>query len=180
MKLLFASDIHGSRYWCEKLLARYADEAPQRLVLLGDLLYHGPRNDLPRDYDPKGVITLLNSIRTSILAVRGNCDSEVDQMVLQFPMLADYFPLLLEDGRMVYCTHGHHYNPDKLPPLQPGDILMNGHTHVYWDEQLEGCRYLNPGSISLPKEDCVNSYMVYENGIFTLKNMEGHPIPSHP
>lgn len=174
MKLMFASDIHGSRYWCERMMERYSAEAPQRLVLLGDLLYHGPRNDLPREYDPKGVISLLNSIACSILAVRGNCDCEVDQMVLNFPILADYFPLLLEDGRMVFCTHGHLFNPHKLPPIQPTDILMNGHTHVYRDEQLEWCRYINPGSVSLPKENCVNSYMVYENGMFTLKDMDGN------
>lgn len=174
MKLMFASDIHGSRYWCERMMERYSAEAPQRLVLLGDLLYHGPRNDLPREYDPKGVISLLNSIAGSILAVRGNCDCEVDQMVLNFPILADYFPLLLEDGRMVFCTHGHLFNPHKLPPIQPTDILMNGHTHVYRDEQLEWCRYINPGSVSLPKENCVNSYMVYENGMFTLKDMDGN------
>ncbi|MEG0754735.1 MAG: phosphodiesterase, partial [Angelakisella sp.] len=173
MKLMFASDIHGSKYWCQKMMERFFAERPQRLVLLGDLLYHGPRNDLPKEYDPKGVIALLNSIKENIIAVRGNCDAEVDQMVLEFPIMADFAPILLEDGRLLFCTHGHIYHNDKLPPLQDGDLLMNGHTHVYDNRDMGKYRYLNPGSVSLPKEDCVNSYMIYHDGIFTLKDMDG-------
>jgi len=174
MKLMFASDIHGSKYWCQKMMERFVAERPQRLVLLGDLLYHGPRNDLPKEYDPKGVIALLNSIKENIIAVRGNCDAEVDQMVLEFPIMADFAPILLEDGRLLFCTHGHIYNNDKLPPLQDGDLLMNGHTHVYDNRDMGNYRYLNPGSVSLPKENCTNSYMIYHDGIFTLKDMDGN------
>ena len=169
MKLLFASDIHGSAYWCRRLMDCIAAEAPDKVVLLGDLLYHGPRNDLPRDYAPKEVLALLNSIREQIIAVRGNCDSEVDQMVLEFPLMADYFPLLLEDGRLLYVTHGHLWNTDNPPPLRPGDLLMNGHFHLNADRQEAGYRYLNPGSVSLPKDGQPNSYMVYQDGEFLLK-----------
>lgn len=175
MKLLFASDIHGSAYWCRKLEERIAAEAPDRLVLLGDLLYHGPRNDLPRDYDPKEVLLILNRYRNIITAVRGNCDAEVDQMVLEFPIMADFVPLWL-DGVTLFCTHGHLYSPDQPPPLAPGDVLMNGHTHLYADERRNGFRYLNPGSVSLPKENRPNSYMTWENGLFTLKKMDGTVI----
>ena len=103
MKLMFASDIHGSRAWCEKVRERFEAEAPERLILLGDLLYHGPRNNLPLEYDPKGVIAILNSMKEHLLCVRGNCDAEVDQMVLEFPIMADYMILYLE-GRMVFVT----------------------------------------------------------------------------
>lgn len=176
MKLLIASDIHGSAYWCRKLMERFAAESPERMVLLGDLLYHGPRNDLPREYAPKEVIPMLNSIKDRITAVRGNCDSEVDQMVLEFPIMADFAPLLL-DGHTLFCTHGHRYSPDNPPPLAAGDLLLCGHTHVYRNQLLPGgLRFLNPGSVSLPKEDCKNSYLVYEDGVFILKDMDGRVI----
>ena len=129
MKWLIASDIHGSAYWCRRLIEKYAQEKADRLILLGDVLYHGPRNDLPDEYAPKKVIEMLNGMRDRILCVRGNCDTEVDQMVLNFPVLADY--ALLELGeRMIYMTHGHVYNENNLPPLREGDILLHGHTHV--------------------------------------------------
>ena len=129
MKYLIASDIHGSAYYCARLLQDFAREQADRLVLLGDILYHGPRNDLPREYAPKRVIDLLNGIRQHIFCVRGNCDAEVDQLVLHFPILADY-ALLEAGGRLIFATHGHHYNLEHLPPLQPGDVLLHGHTHV--------------------------------------------------
>lgn len=172
MRLIFASDIHGSAYWCGKLMERIADEGVERVILLGDLLYHGPRNDLPRDYSPKEVLAMLGTIAGRITAVRGNCDSEVDQMVLDFPIMADYVPLWL-DGKTIFCSHGHLYNPQSPPPLQNGDILMNGHTHLYADEMIGGIRYLNPGSVSLPKEGRPNSYMLYDDGRFILKDMDG-------
>ncbi len=120
MKYLFASDIHGSAYYCRKLLDAFREEQAERLVLLGDLLYHGPRNDLPREYAPKEVIALLNEHKNKIYAVRGNCEAEVDQMVLEFPVMADYC-ILSVDGRTFYATHGHIYNQDNLPPLQEGE-----------------------------------------------------------
>ena len=106
MKWMIASDLHGSVYYCTKMLEALEREQAGRLLLLGDLLYHGPRNDLPRDYAPKQVIPLLNGIRTKLVCVRGNCDAEVDQMVLDFPMLADYCVLPVGQ-RLVYATHGH-------------------------------------------------------------------------
>lgn len=174
MKLMFASDIHGSSYFAELMLKKYREEGAERLILLGDLLYHGPRNDLPHGYAPKEVIELLNSVKNEILCVRGNCDTEVDQMVLSFPILADY-ALIYLDNKAVYITHGHKYNPESLPPLKDGDILMNGHTHISDDKIIKtdfgSVRYLNPGSVSIPKNGTGHSYLIYENGDFTLKNI---------
>ena len=164
MKLLIASDIHGSAYYCDKLLEAFEREKADRLVLLGDVLYHGPRNDLPREYAPKKVIEMLNGMKQKILCVRGNCDTEVDQMVLQFPVLADYAILPLGD-RLVYLTHGHVYNSGKLPPLCPGDILLHGHTHIPACQESDSHIYLNPGSVSIPK-DGSHSCLVYEGGEF--------------
>lgn len=175
MKLMIASDLHGSRYWCERMLERYRQEEAQRLILLGDLLYHGPRNDLPRDYSPKEVLALLNQHKGEILVVRGNCDSEVDQMVLEFPILADYAVLFL-GGRMVYATHGHVHNLEQLPPMQPGDVLLHGHTHLQAMEQVGKIWYLNPGSVALPKGEDQNSYMTYQDGTFLLRDMEGKEL----
>lgn len=172
MKWMIASDIHGSAYYCKKLLAAFEAEKADRLLLLGDLLYHGPRNDLPRDYQPKQVITALNSIKEKIVCVRGNCDAEVDQMVLEFPIMADYC-LIEEQGCRIFATHGHHFNEQSLPPLQKGDILLHGHTHVPKCNVHENYVYLNPGSVSIPKEDSWHGYMVLEEGIFVWKNLDG-------
>ena len=132
MKIFVASDIHGSAFYCEKLLDAFDREQADRLLLLGDILYHGPRNDLPRDYDPKRVAPMLNARRDRILCVRGNCDSEVHQMVLDFPILSDSCMLFL-GGHVLVATHGHVWNPENLPPLCPGDILLNEafHTAIY-------------------------------------------------
>lgn len=173
MKWLIASDIHGSAYWCEKLLEAYQDEQADRLLLLGDVLYHGPRNDLPEQYAPKKVIAMLNPMKDSILCVRGNCEAEVDQMVLEFPVLADY-ALLCEGTTLIYCTHGHVYNTGKLPPLRDGDVLLHGHTHIPAWEDHGSYRYLNPGSVSIPKENSWHGYMLLENGKFTWKDFEGN------
>ena len=164
MKLVIASDIHGSAYWCGRLCELIENENPDRVVLLGDLLYHGPRNDLPRDYAPKQVIPMLSNLKEKILAVRGNCEAEVDQMVLPFPCLADY-ALLDCGGKTIYLTHGHHANPDALPPLPKGSIFLSGHTHVKIDWEVEGIRCLNPGSVSIPK-DGSHSCLIFENGEF--------------
>lgn len=128
-KLMIASDIHGSAYYCRKMLEAFDREQADRLLLLGDILYHGPRNDLPKEYAPKEVIKMLNERKTKIFCVRGNCDTEVDQMVLEFPILADYAVFPAAD-RLIYATHGHHFHMNQLPPLQPGDILLHGHTHI--------------------------------------------------
>ena len=170
MKLFIASDIHGSAYWCGRMMEEIRKEAPDRVILLGDLLYHGPRNDLPRDYAPKQVIPMLSSIKDKIVAVRGNCEAEVDQMVLPFPCLADFSQLLL-DGRAFYLTHGHHQNPDNLPPLPAGSVFLYGHTHVKFDQEVNGVRCLNPGSVSIPK-DGSHSYLIYEDGNFFFRILE--------
>lgn len=172
MKLMIASDIHGSAYYLRKLLEQYNAELADKLLLLGDILYHGPRNDLPEGYAPKEVIELLNHIKEEILCVRGNCDTEVDQMVLEFPILADYC-ILYEQGHMIFATHGHQYNTSTPPMLKAGDILLHGHTHVPVAEEFDGKYYLNPGSVSIPKNGSEHSYMIYENGIFTWKNLDG-------
>lgn len=172
MKLIIASDIHGSAYYCGKLLEAYRREGADKLILLGDILYHGPRNDLPRDYAPKEVIAMLNPMKEEILCVRGNCDTEVDQMVLEFPILADY-AFLWEKGHMIFLTHGHVFNEKNLPMLKKGDVLLHGHTHVPVCREHDDYVYMNPGSVSIPKEDSEHSYMVYEDGKFQWKNMEG-------
>lgn len=171
MKWLIASDLHGSAYYCKQLLEAIDREGADRMLLLGDLLYHGPRNDLPRDYDPKAVTAFLNGRQGDILAVRGNCDADIDQVVLQFPIWADY-ALLSEGKRMIFVTHGHLFNLDQRPPLHEGDILLHGHTHVPACETRDGITYLNPGSLSMPKEDSPHGYMTLENGVFLWKELE--------
>ncbi len=176
MKLLIGSDIHGDLDGAKRLVSAFLEEGCDKLLLLGDILYHGPRNDLPATYAPKEVISLLNGYKEKILAVRGNCEAEVDQMVLSFPVLAEY-ALLSLDGLTVFATHGHIHNTEKRPPLAKGDILLHGHTHVqtctpFADENF----YINPGSISLPKEGNPKTYMVYEARTFTLKNFEGKTL----
>ena len=174
MRIVIASDIHGSALYCGQLLEAFRREGAEKLLLLGDILYHGPRNDLPDGYAPKEVTAQLNACAGSILGVRGNCDAEIDQMVLQFPMMADYC-LLYAAGRPVFATHGHVYNTASLPPLQPGDILLHGHTHVpCWEEFGNGNLYLNPGSVSLPKEDSPRGYLLLTDTAFIWKDLAGH------
>ena len=175
MKYMFASDVHGSAYYCRKMLKAYDEEKAERLVLLGDLLYHGPRNDLPVEYAPKEVIRLLNNRKNEIYAVRGNCEAEVDQMVLEFPVMADYCILAL-DGRTFYATHGHIYNKDHLPPMMDGDILIHG---PYTCAESREHGKLHPSescSVSIPKEGNPPTYAVYEDGIFTIKDFEGNTV----
>ncbi len=176
MRLLICSDIHGDLDSMEKVLAAYEKESCDKILILGDLLYHGPRNNLPSTYNPKAVIELLNKNKNIIMSVRGNCDTEVDQMVLSFPILADYIMLAL-DGLTVFATHGHHHNTATPPPLLSGDILLHGHTHVLKCEEFgDGNFYLNPGSVALPKENNPRSYMVYEKRCFSVKDFDGNVI----
>ena len=172
MKWMIASDIHGSAACCEKLLAAFGREQADRLLLLGDLLYHGPRNDLPQGYAPKEVIAQLSGVKDKVFCVRGNCEAEVDQMVLPFPVLADYC-LLEQKGRVIFATHGHHYNLENPPLLQPGDVLLHGHTHIPAKDNSLGIWYLNPGSVSIPKENSPHSYMTLEDGQFLWKDLDG-------
>ena len=177
MKYMFASDVHGSAYFCRKMLEAYREEGAERLVLLGDLLYHGPRNDLPKEYAPKEVIAMLNDKKDEIYTVRGNCEAEVDQMVLEFPVLAEYCVLVIE-GETFFATHGHVYNTDHLPPLKKGDILLHGHTHVLKAENMGDYIWLNPGSVSIPKEGNPHTYAVLENGLFEIKDFDGNVVKS--
>lgn len=173
MKLMIASDIHGSAYYCRELLKRYEAEQPDQLLLLGDILYHGPRNALPKDYSPKDVIPLLNAIKDNILCVRGNCDSEVDQMVLDFPIMADY-TMVYTGTLKLFVTHGHLYNTSHVPPLQAGTYLLHGHTHVpAWQPFGNHNLYLNPGSISIPKENSPHSYMTITDAAMEWKDLTG-------
>ena len=176
MKWMIASDLHGSAYYCRKMLEAFEREGADRLFLLGDLLYHGPRNDLPREYAPKEVIPRLHGKKEKLLCVRGNCDAEVDQMVLEFPVLADY-AVLPVGRRLIYATHGHIYHVKNLPPLAPGDVLLHGHTHVpAWTEFGQGNLYLNPGSVSIPKEDSPHSYMTLEGNTMQWKELESSAV----
>lgn len=172
MKWMIASDLHGAADCCRRLLAAFDAEGADRLLLLGDLLYHGPRNDLPPDYDPKAVIALLNARRARLLCVRGNCEAEVDQMVLEFPVLADY-ALLPLGQRLIFATHGHVYNNAHLPPLCQGDVLLHGHTHVPACETYPTHLYLNPGSAALPKGGSERGYMTLADGRFEWKTLDG-------
>lgn len=174
MKLMIASDIHGSAYYCRKMIDAYKREKADRLLILGDILYHGPRNDLPKDYAPKEVIAMLNPLKNELLCVRGNCDTEVDQMVLDFPILADYCFLSI-DGHEILATHGHVYSPDHLPPLKEGDILLNGHTHIPANQMMRNYTYMNPGSVSIPKAGSAHGYMIYD-GEFIWKDLDGNKL----
>jgi len=168
MKLLIASDIHGSAEYCRQLMKAIEREEANKVLLLGDLLYHGPRNNLPPEYAPKEVASMLNEIKGKLLCVRGNCDAEVDQMMLDFPVLSDS-SLIYWDGMTIYASHGHH----NFPPLQEGEIVASGHTHIPVDYVKEGIRYINPGSVSIPKEDSWHGYIVLENGSFIWKSLDG-------
>lgn len=175
MKYMFASDIHGSAYYCRKMLDAFEQSGAERLILLGDLLYHGPRNELPREYEPKRVLAMLNAYKDKIYAVRGNCDSEVDQMVLEFPIMADY-ALLALNGRTIYATHGHVFNEEKLLPMQPGDALIYGHIHIPVARAGGDKFFLNPGSVSLPKGGNPPSYALLDGSVFTIRDFEGGKI----
>ena len=170
MKYLVISDIHGSLGAAQLCQSASLAHGTDAVICLGDILYHGPRNDLPEDYAPKQVTALMNSMWHDIIAVRGNCDAEIDDMVLDFPVTADYNIFRL-GGHRVFLSHGHIYGPDHLPKMEEGDIFISGHTHVPTSEETDGVIYLNPGSASIPKQDSKHSYMIYENGAFCWKDL---------
>lgn len=172
MKLFFISDIHGSVYYLEKALERYEKEQADYIIILGDILYHGARNPLPKAYNPKGVIELLNKLSKKIIAVRGNCDSEVDQMVLNFPLSGTYSNLLLGDQRL-FLTHGHIYNKEKMVELEKGSVFAYGHTHIPELKIIEDIIYFNPGSITLPKEANPRTYGVMDENKIEIKTFDG-------
>jgi putative phosphoesterase len=175
MKLFFISDIHGSLYYLEKALELYKEEGANFIVILGDALYHGPRNPLPEQYNPQAVASLLNQYKDKIIAIRGNCDSEVDQMLIEYPMMADY-SIILYNNRRLFLTHGHIYNEDNLPNLSENDVLVHGHTHVPLAKKHDKIYILNPGSITLPKGNNPNSYAVLQDDLFQIKDLEGAVI----
>lgn len=179
MKLMIASDLHGSAYYVKKLLDRYREEKAYRLLLLGDLLYHGPRNALPEDYDCPDAAAQLNAVKGEILAVRGNCDSEVDQMMLEFPIMAEY-AMMEVNGLTLFATHGHRWNDACPPPfLAPGSVLLNGHFHVPSCVPHGDYLYVNPGSTSIPKGGSVRSYVILDGRTFTWKDMDGGAYRSY-
>ena len=174
--LLICSDIHGDALSAQKVVEAFERHGAERLVILGDILYHGPRNDLPDGYAPKKVIEILNPYSDKVLAVRGNCEAEVDQMVLTFPVLADY-AFIERDGLRIFATHGHVFNKNSVPPIAKGDILLHGHTHVPVAEEFgDGFYYINPGSTSIPKENSHHGYMIYENDTFLWKDFDGNVL----
>ena len=185
LKLLVASDLHGSATYVKKLFERIEEEKPDRDVLLGDLLYHGPRNDLPDGYSPREVAATLNAAAELITAVRGNCDAEVDQMVLDFPCMADY-ALMVVEGTPLLFTHGHVLNPASLKagrigdvPVAKGTFLFSGHTHVKGIDERDGIVFVNPGSVSMPKDEC-RSFCVVDEETVTLNELEsGRVICAH-
>ena len=171
MKIIFFSDIHGVPSTVEKLLAHADRLQADQLVLLGDILYHGPRNGVPGFYDPPKVAELLNARREQILAVRGNCDAEVDQMLLKFPIMSDYAELAV-DGHRFFLTHGHLWNAENLPAIPAGTTLVHGHTHIPEDRMLEcGIRIFNPGSISLPKQQTPQSFGFFDGENLTHQKL---------
>lgn len=171
MKLVIASDIHGSAYYCKKLVEVIKNEDPDRIILLGDILYHGPRNDLPREYAPKEVISMLNPMADKLICVRGNCDTEVDQMVLNFDVLSD--SAVIYDGETeIFATHGHKYSPENPPKIKNGAFLLGGHTHVAERRDMGNFTYINPGSVSIPKGGTPRGGLIYENGVFSAFSLE--------
>ena len=177
MKILIASDIHGSLYALKQLLSALEKEKADRFILLGDFLYHGPRNPLPKEYNPAAVAELLNSLSTPPFCVRGNCDADVDQMLLKFPIMADYALLALPNGKMAFITHGHLFSLENPPSFKKGDVLIHGHTHVHvCAKEQDGLFYLNPGSVSLPKENQVPTYLIFDEGTFILKQLDNGQI----
>ncbi|EKO3959356.1 phosphodiesterase [Vibrio fluvialis] len=176
MELFFASDLHGSLPATERVLQAYQQSDADTLVLLGDILNHGPRNPIPEGYNPPAVAERLNAFADRIIAVRGNCDSEVDQMLLTFPMMADYAWVLLESGQRLFLTHGHLYNQNKLPPLKEGDVLVHGHTHVPVAEKQPHNYLFNPGSVTFPRNGFAASFGRFRHGIIEVCSFDGDVI----
>lgn len=174
--MFILSDIHGSSYYAHHAIKLFKQSKAEYLILLGDILYHGPRNPLPKDYNPELVFQLLNLHKDQIIAIRGNCDSEVDQMVLEFPIMEDYTFLPLKD-RLLYLSHGHIYNPDNLPPgISQNDLFLFGHIHLPIAEKQQDIYIGNPGSCSLPKANNPPSYGILTDDKFTIYDFQQNVI----
>lgn len=168
MKLFIASDIHGSAKYCRQMLEAFEREGADKLVLLGDILYHGPRNPLPEEYSPAEVVEMLSAVKQKILCVRGNCDAEIDLSLLPFPV--NDYTAVCTDGVNIYFSHGHR----DAPALSDGDVYITGHTHIPFNVlEPAGFHHLNPGSVALPKEESARGYILYENRKFSFKTLEG-------
>ncbi len=168
MKLFIISDLHGSAEYCRQMIDAFVNEHADKLVILGDVLYHGPRNDQPEVYSPKAVTAMLETVKEKILCISGNCDAEIDKEILPFPVASD-LGVIFVDGLNIYLAHGH-----KRPPiLMKGDVYITGHTHIQLNEVENGYYHLNPGSVSIPKADSKHGYIVYENKKFTFKDLQG-------
>jgi putative phosphoesterase len=172
MKLFFIADIHGSYHHLQRGLDCFEQEQADQIIILGDALYHGPRNPLPQGYDPPHVAPLLNQYKDRIIAVRGNCDCEVDQMLIEYPMLGDYAVVFI-DSRKLFLTHGHIFSPSNPPALPPGSIFASGHTHLPVAEKRGDLYFFNPGSLTLPKGGFPNSYGIYADNVLTVKSLDG-------
>ncbi len=180
MKLFIASDIHGCAQATEKLLQRFDTSGAKHLLLLGDILNHGPRNAIPKHYNPILVAKQLNQYKHKIMCVRGNCDSEVDQMLLEFPIMSDFAWIMLEQGQRLFATHGHIYNQNKLPLLAEGDVLLHGHTHIRQAEKVQGIHVINPGSVTIPRQDNIASYALLESTQVTWYRLDdSSPLSSY-
>ena len=177
MKFIIASDIHGSASDAERLFGIYKREAPDAVLLLGDLLYHGPRNDLPESYAPKKVIEILSAMKNDIIAVRGNCEAEVDQMVLPFSCLSES-ALVFADGKKIFLTHGHIFSMDKHP--EGIDVFMQGHTHIpVLERRQDGVIYINPGSAAIPKGGSSRGYAIWQDGMIELRELWTDRVIKH-
>ena len=177
MKLLIASDIHGDAACCQALLDAFKRENAEKILLLGDILYHGPRNDLPQGYAPKAVIEMLNAVADKLVCVRGNCEAEVDQMVLSFPVMSTTACVVdTENNRSIYMSHGHIYSPNNLPPVPQGSLFISGHTHILSIETKGSVTCVNPGSVSLPKNGNPKTYATYDSGHIEIKTLDGETI----
>lgn len=168
MKYLIISDIHGSYYYLNKVLKIFNEEKCDKIIILGDILYHGPRNDLPKEYNPKKVISALNELSDKIIAIKGNCDAEVDEMVLSFKLNQNYF---LNDSLRLYLTHGHHLNFNNKDNILDVDVILYGHSHIHKIEKINNIFYINPGSISLAKDDLINSFAIMDDNIINIYDL---------
>lgn len=178
MKYFVISDIHGSSFYLKKAMDRFEKENADFILILGDILYHGARNDLPEGYNPKEVIEILNRKAEIIMAVRGNCESEVDQMVLDFPVNTVYSNMVI-GGKRLFITHGHIYNQKNTVKMPDNSCFLSGHTHILRAERIDGIHYLNPGSVSIPKNNNPHSYAILEDHKFTVKTLDGDIILEH-